>query len=92
MELPLRSTRHLVPSSQDNPPNIHIHHHHHHPHKLNNLKDLSKTEGRTKSGFAQKKQCRYTEDPDSIDVIRDEASFLKFKPCTKSMGRNQVRI
>lgn len=91
MELPLRGTRHLMPSPPNGPPNVH--HHHHHPHKLNSNKDiLTKSEGHIRPGFAHKKQCRYPEDPDSIDIIRDEASFIKLKPCSKSMGRKQVSL
>lgn len=91
MELPLRGTRHLMPSPPDGQPNVH-HHHHHQLHKqfTSNKDNLTKSEGQIRPGFAHKKQCRYPEDPDSIDIIRDEASFIKLKPCSKSMGRKQV--
>lgn len=89
MELPLRGTRHLNPSPPDGPPmNVHHHRHHHPHHKFSSCKqdNLSKSESHIK----HKKQCRYAEDPDSIDIVRDEASFMKLRPGSKSMGRKQV--
>lgn len=78
-------------------------HHHHHPHKqqqhqqqLQKLPDLPKTIGRTgkcptSPTFVHKKQqCRYPEDPDTIESIRDDEP-IKLKHLSKTIGKGQGR-
>lgn len=77
-------------------------HHHHHPHNNTNKQLLTKTVGRTTKcppspphqyppPFIHKKQCRYPEDPDSIEIIHDDDP-IKLKSSSKSMGRRQVCV